>query len=85
MNTENDMKKIKSTHGKAEWIDTDDDIIDNSSHPSQDGTTVADCLRIGTEAYLQYARNPCYPAQKSAKQWAAVLKAILALGPSAVR
>jgi len=80
------MKKIKSTHGNAEWVDTDDElVIDDSPHPSQGGTTVADCLRIGTEAYLQYARDPCYPAQKSAKQWAAVLKAILALGPSAVR
>ena len=49
------------------------------------GTTVGDCLRVGTEAYLQYCTDPECWDERRAKQWAAVLKAILALGPEAVR
>jgi hypothetical protein len=68
----------------------DDDINHDINHgvypqPSAKGTTVADCFRVGSEAYLQFCTDPCYTAERRAKQWANLLKAILALGPDAVR
>ena len=64
---------------------TIDKHLPRTFEPSKKGTTVGDCLRVGTEAYLQYCTDPECWDERRAKQWAAVLKAILALGPEAVR